>query len=57
MTSSLSKINDPWLQIVTGARASLATVTTISTVAIGLLAALTVGQEITSVYFQRIHVR
>ncbi len=36
MTNSLSKINDPWLRIVTGASASFAMVTIISAVTIGL---------------------
>ena len=36
MTNSLSKINDPWLRIVTGASASFAIVTIISAVTIGL---------------------
>ena len=36
MTNSLSKINNPWLRIVTGASASFAIVTIISAVSIGL---------------------
>ena len=36
MTNSLSKINDPWLRIVTGASASFAIVTIVSAVIIGL---------------------
>ena len=36
MTNSLSKINDPWLRIVTGASASFAIVTIISAVVLGL---------------------
>ena len=36
MSNSLSKINDPWLRIVTGASASFAIATIVSAVAIGL---------------------